>query len=672
MALPRPHPSAIPWNTPVSAEGSWPGNAANSGSGPNNPVHAPRDTPPGLAVSWTQPQTSASPSPASSGPGNLPPPGSSSGPNANPGGGALGVGLGANQPQNIGPALHAPDPAQQTGQTMLAIRSGIPLALQNKAIRSGVPIGPFQTKRKRKSRTSQDGNGPRARKKPSIAGKKGDLEVRKDLTIESQRAQDELEQVENVFQNDDSRPSTSNIVSKTKEETNISQEVGVSSPIGGVQIKTVKSLNQLSPSPSEPSSGDLLGESSKADKLQFSCVNCSMMFASAGQLKRHTQNAHGHEETLFCQVCPERCQGKENLKLHLYKTHGMGELFRCEECNFESPMKAAYIKHLTEHIPQEEKKKKCPKCEKVFKTNTGLKLHLKQHLDESLFNCLVCDFKTPQKLNLVKHTAAKHGQDVEGRLLEMNFACELCDFKCIAEHMLKNHMLRKHTQKAAMRFHCTHCSYATVEKAALDKHMRFKHTNERPFMCDTCGFSTHTASAMARHKRSHSQAKPHKCEVCGHVYADRKRLRDHMYLHTDHKPFKCELCSYTCRRKDNLTAHLKKQHSVNKLETLEEKKDEKKDTVTVHPDSTSSSSQSTATFHLSTSATSAASAGLSSPPSLPTIAMADIAVPFSHSVDVQSRQYGSGGQEGWQLGQEEVVLLPHHHSDSQLHSNAHL
>ena len=543
---------------------------------------------------------------------------------------------------------------------MLAIRSGIPLALQNKAIRSGVPIGPFQTKRKRKSRTSQDGTGPRARKKPSIAGKRGDLEVRKDLTIESQRTQDELEQVENVFQNDDSRPSTSNIVSKTKEETIISQDLSVSSPIGGVHIKTVKSLNQLSSAPVESNSADPAGESSKADKLQFSCVNCLMMFASAGQLKRHTQNSHGHEETLFCQVCPERCQGKENLKLHLYKTHGMGELFRCEECNFESPMKATYIKHLTEHIPQEEKKKKCPKCEKVFKTNTGLKLHLKQHLDESLFNCLVCDFKTPQKLNLVKHTASRHGQDVEGRLLDMNFACELCDFKCIAEHMLKNHVLRKHTQKAAMRFHCTHCSYATVEKAALDKHMRFKHTNERPFMCDTCGFSTHTASAMARHKRSHSNTKPHKCEVCGHEYADRKRLRDHMYLHTDHKPFKCELCNYTCRRKDNLTAHLKKQHSVNKLETDEEKKDEKKDSVEVHPASCSSSN--TPTFQLSTSA--------GSPPLLPTIAMADIAVPFSHSVDVQSRQYSSGGPGGgW--GEEEVVVLPHH-SDSQLHNNANL
>ena len=71
-------------------------------------------------------------------------------------------------------------------------RSGIPLALQNKAIRSGVPIGPFQTKRKRKLRgASQDaasssggGSGSgKARKRASLSGtgvagtKKGDLEV---------------------------------------------------------------------------------------------------------------------------------------------------------------------------------------------------------------------------------------------------------------------------------------------------------------------------------------------------------------------------------------------------------------------------------------------------------------------------------------------------------------
>ena len=100
-------------------------------------------------------------------------------------------------------------------------------------------------------------------------------------------------------------------------------------------------------------------------------------------------------------------------------------------------------------------------------------------------------------------------------------------------------------------------------------------------MCDTCGFSTHTASAMARHKRSHTNTKPHKCDICGHEYADKKRLRDHMYTHTDHKPFQCQLCTYTCRRKDNLSAHLKKNHDMTKPEKLE------KVEVFAVPDSTS-------------------------------------------------------------------------------------
>ena len=249
-------------------------------------------------------------------------------------------------------------------------------------------------------------------------------------------------------------------------------------------------------------------------------------------------------------------------------------------------------KHMTEQIPQEEKKKECPDCEKVFKTNTGLRLHLKQHWGESLFSCLACDFKTPQKLNLVKHTTSKHGQDVKGKLLDMNFACEICDFKCIAGHILKNHMLRKHTEKAAMQFNCIHCIYATVEKAALQKHMLFKHTHERPFKCDTCRFSNHTASAMARHKRSHSNTKPYKCEVCGHEYADSKRLREHMYLHTGQNPFKCELCNYMSRTKENLNKHIKKHSSGNKVERLEEMED----TIDVHPDLTSSSSQNVKDF----------------------------------------------------------------------------
>jgi uncharacterized C2H2 Zn-finger protein len=72
----------------------------------------------------------------------------------------------------------------------------------------------------------------------------------------------------------------------------------------------------------------------------------------------------------------------------------------------------------SEHEPQEERRKTCPKCEKIFKTKAGLRLHLKQHFDEeSLLACLACEFRTPQRANLIRHMATKHGQDVDGRLL---------------------------------------------------------------------------------------------------------------------------------------------------------------------------------------------------------------------------------------------------------------
>ena len=214
------------------------------------------------------------------------------------------------------------------------------------------------------------------------------------------------------------------------------------------------------------------------------------------------------------------------------------------------------------------------------------------------------------------------------------------------------------------RFRCSHCNYATVEKAALDKHMRFKHTNERPFMCDTCGFSTHTASAMARHKRSHSNTKPHKCDICGHEYADKKRLRDHMYIHTDHKPFQCQFCSYTCRRKDNLTAHLKKNHDTTKLEKKE--KLEKVEVISV-PSSTASGVAVTNTWPMASS-----QAQDLEPPkpvcqqhqmtlSLPTLALGDIVLTGGGSGD--SVTTGAAGEITWTVetgltDHEEVIFIP--------------
>ena len=87
-------------------------------------------------------------------------------------------------------------------------------------------------------------------------------------------------------------------------------------------------------------------------------------------------------------------------------------------------------------------------------------------------------------------------------------------------------------------------------------------------MCGTCGFSTHTKSAMIRHNLSHTGEKPHICEMCGSAYADKKRLRDHQVSqHTDVSGYDfsiptygSDFCGFSSRRKDNLRAHVRRVH----------------------------------------------------------------------------------------------------------------
>ena len=89
-------------------------------------------------------------------------------------------------------------------------------------------------------------------------------------------------------------------------------------------------------------------------------------------------------------------------------------------------------------------------------------------------------------------------------------------------------------------------------------------------MCETCGFSTHTKSAMIRHNLSHTGEKPHVCDACGSAYAYKKRLRDHMLSqHNDGsllygsrtiKTYACDFCGFSSRRKDNLRAHIRRVH----------------------------------------------------------------------------------------------------------------
>lgn len=182
---------------------------------------------------------------------------------------------------------------------MLAIRSGIPLALQGR-------------KRRRGTRDFSP-SGPTARKRNSTGGsKKGDLGVRKDLTLPTAPTAEEV----NVFQSEDSTP---NATGKDNHDPNV-QAIPVDPIFTGCELSVVHSeiAREIVVSAEDilTSSGDvdhadpigqdhfILEDDTREDEDDIAaddkdekrrktavvnCIECEMEFATQGQLRLHVK-----------------------------------------------------------------------------------------------------------------------------------------------------------------------------------------------------------------------------------------------------------------------------------------------------------------------------------------------------------------------------------------------
>lgn len=167
----------------------------------------------------------------------------------------------------------------------------------------------------------------------------------------------------------------------------------------------------------------------------FKCTKCSKGFTSANHLKCH-MDSHRDENNFKCEKCEKTFKTKRTLAGHI-DTHAKRiKDFICKICNEDFNLLNEYCRHLTQKHGEEVPKPKCIICDKIFKTETLLQAHLKEHKD-------------------------------------LTFPCEYCNKIFTTMYKIKRHVKRSHVINE-----CEYCDKVFYDKAEFGKHKKEEHTTE--------------------------------------------------------------------------------------------------------------------------------------------------------------------------------------------------
>ncbi|KAG9341778.1 hypothetical protein JZ751_018500 [Albula glossodonta] len=102
--------------------------------------------------------------------------------------------------------------------------------------------------------------------------------------------------------------------------------------------------------------------------------------------------------------------------------------------------------------------------------------------------------------------------------------------------------------------HCLHCRKDFLDSRSIPMHAVTSSVPLEPLFCPFCGKSQTSRSG---HLSPHARRWSHLCQDCGRSFTSNTALRRHQRLHTGEKPFECRLCSQRSRDYSAMIKHLR-------------------------------------------------------------------------------------------------------------------
>ncbi|CAG2257261.1 KRAB [Mytilus edulis] len=270
------------------------------------------------------------------------------------------------------------------------------------------------------------------------------------------------------------------------------------------------------------------------EEKNFMCDTCGSVFTTKAQLSRH-EEVHLTEKEVPCPLCNKKFKTERYVKMHVYNTH-----------------KKRYGKALSAQTEPGI----CDICGKWFRFKCNAVRHREIHFEEKKFDCSICQMKFRHSSSLKRHMMS-HQQKSDNM-----YVCEQCgrSFK-MRQTLLQHH--RVHVKQPFLK--CEYCPRSSLTYKGKKYHILKDHIDKagefsfKSYICEHCGKPSSSQNEYEEHLKNHDESRTHVCSICGTRWETVAQLKAHKKKHNV-TPFRyrCKVCNIPFKEASKVRAHIQK------------------------------------------------------------------------------------------------------------------